>query len=410
MGDRLRHRSPKAVHVFDKDEAQAPATLWTRQFIALCVSSLFFFCSFNVIIAELPHWLEKLGSKEYLPFVIPAFTLAALIARPLSGHLADTIGRRPIILVGIVVSGVCALGYPFMLTISGFLTLRFLHGFSTGFAPTGTTALLTDIIHSERRGEGMGILGISGSIGMASGPALGSYIAANYGYEMMFQCASVFAMISLLVVLTIKETLPHAKPFSLASLKVPASAAYEPRVFMPALMALLMLFPFGVMITVIPDKSDLLGISNTGLFFVFYVVASIVIRLPAGKFSDKVGREPLTMLAAIIIGLAMIGVAYSDTKEMFLAAAAFGGIGGGIGSPILFAWTADLANENYRARAFSTTFMALEIGIGGGGLLGGFLYGNVAERIHLPFLLAGMMCFIAAAILIIQRRRKGSWG
>lgn len=409
--------APDSIEVLDDQELVArkqngqtvPAKLWTNQFIALCISSLLFFLSFNLIIAELPHWLEILGNKKMLPFIIPLFTLAALISRPFSGHLADTIGRRPIVVVGIIVSGICALIYPLMLTVTGFLVLRFLHGFSTGFAPTGTTAILTDIIAPNRRGEGMGILGISGSVGLASGPALGSAIAATYGHTIMFQCASVFALLSLLMVFAIKETLHQPQKFSLASFKIPASAVYEPRVFMPALMALLLLLPFGVLVTVIPDKSDLLGISNRGLFFAFYVTASILIRLPAGKFSDRIGRAPLTMSAGLFIGIAMLLVAVANTQELFLGAALIGGIGAGIGSPILFAWTADLANEDHRARAFSTTFMALEIGIGGGGLIGGTLYGNDVDRIHLPFLFAALACFTAAAILLIKRQRSGKW-
>ena len=390
----------------DQPLTNEPAKLWTGQFIMLCVSSLLFFLSFNLIIAELPHWLEILGNKKMLPFIIPLFTLAALISRPLSGHLADTIGRRPIIVIGILVSGICALIYPLMLTVTGFLTLRFFHGFSTGFTPTGTTAVLTDIIAPDRRGEGMGILGMSGSVGLASGPALGSLIATNFGHEVMFRSASLFALLSLILVFTIKETLPSPKKFRLDSLKIPASAIYEPRVFMPSLMALLLFLPFGVLITVIPDKSDLLGISNRGLFFAFYVTTSILIRFPAGKFSDQIGRASLTMVASLIIGTAMLMVSFAETEKLFLTAAALGGVGAGISSPILFAWTADLANEAHRARAFSTTFMALEIGIGGGGLIGGTLYGNMAERIHLPFLFAALACFLAAGILLVKLQRR----
>lgn len=383
--------------------------LWTRSFVFLCLSAFLFFLSFNSIIAELPTWLEHLGNKDYLPFIVPIFTLAALISRPFSGHLADTVGRKPIIYVGLVVSTVCGLIYPVVLTAQGFLLLRFLHGFSTGFTPTGNTALLTDIMAPSRRGESMGILGISASMGMAMGPPTGSWIAMNFDHEWMFRAAAACGILSMLMVINIKESLPSARKFKFSDLAIPSTAMYEPRAFMPALMALLTLLPFGVMITIIPDKSDLLGIENRGLFFLVYVVFSMLVRLPAGKISDRVGRSPVTMISALLIGFAMILVALSDTKQFLLISAAVGGTGAGLGSPILFAWTADLALEAHRARAFSTTFMALEIGIGGGGLIGGLLYDNDPSRIHLAFYFAAAVCLSAVVILLWRRKRLGTW-
>ena len=255
----------------------------------------------------------------------------------------------------------------------------------------------------------MGILGLSGSMGMATGPPLGSFIAMEFDHDLMFRLAAGFAVLSILVVLNIQESLPSARKFKSSDLRIPISAVYEPRSFMPALMALMILLPFGVLVTVIPDKSDLLGIENRGLFFLVYVVFSMLIRVPAGRFSDRVGRAPLTLVSALLIGIALIGIAYSGSKEHFLISAAIGGVGAGLGSPILFAWTADVALEEHRARAFSTTFMALEIGIGGGGLIGGWIYDNDPSRIHLSFLFAAIVCFLAAIILLIRKQRMGRW-
>ena len=64
-----------------------------------------------------------------------------------------------------------------------FLTLRLLHGMSTGFRPTGTTAFLTDITPLKRRGEALGYLGVAGNAGMAGGPAIGSWLTVEYGYN-----------------------------------------------------------------------------------------------------------------------------------------------------------------------------------------------------------------------------------
>ncbi len=59
-------------------------------------------------------------------------------------------------LVGVV----CSLIYPLISIVGAFLLLRFFHGFSTGFKPTGTSAYVSDMVPVTRRGEAMGMVGL----------------------------------------------------------------------------------------------------------------------------------------------------------------------------------------------------------------------------------------------------------
>ena len=127
--------------------------IYTAQFWLLCFSSLLFFASFNMIIPELPGYLETLGGADYKGLIIALFTITAMISRPFSGKLADTIGRIPVIIFGSIVCFICSLMYPVLAFVAGILSIRLVHGFSTGFTPTGQTAYLADILPLERRGE-----------------------------------------------------------------------------------------------------------------------------------------------------------------------------------------------------------------------------------------------------------------
>jgi len=115
----------------------AGTKVYTTQFWLLCLSSLLFFASFNMLIPELPSYLTSLGGAEYKGLIISLFTLTAMVSRPFSGKLADKIGRVPVILFGTMVCFICSLIYPVLTSVSGFLVLRLAHGFSTGFSPTG---------------------------------------------------------------------------------------------------------------------------------------------------------------------------------------------------------------------------------------------------------------------------------
>ena len=145
-----------------------------------------------MMIPELPDYLTNLGGAEYKGYIISLFTLSAAISRPFSGKLADTIGRIPVMVFGAGVCFILGFLYPVVGTVFAFLLLRFFHGFSTGFKPTGTSAYVADIVPDNRRGEAMGMLGVFGSLGMAAGPTIGGYVANTFSTEIMFYTSSVF--------------------------------------------------------------------------------------------------------------------------------------------------------------------------------------------------------------------------
>src|SRR5690606_3869667 len=106
---------------------------------------------------------------------------------------------------GVIVSVIISFLYPLFLTVTGFLFLRFLHGFSTGFHPTGATALIADVIPKGKRGEAMGIFGVTITLGFSTGQALGSTVRSAGGMEGLFYTCGILGAISILLILFIKE-------------------------------------------------------------------------------------------------------------------------------------------------------------------------------------------------------------
>ena len=122
-----------------------------------------------MIIPKMPAYLTSLGGAEYKGLIISLFTVTAMLSRPFSGKIADKVGRIPVMIIGTSVCVLVSLLYPIISSVAGFLFLRLVHGFSTGFTPTGLTAYLSDIIPANKRGEAMGLLGTAGTVGMAAG-------------------------------------------------------------------------------------------------------------------------------------------------------------------------------------------------------------------------------------------------
>ncbi|GAA4442103.1 hypothetical protein GCM10023188_41390 [Pontibacter saemangeumensis] len=242
--------------------AEQVTRVYGVQFGLLCLSSFLFFSSFNMIIPELPDYLSSLGGAEYKGLIISLFTLTAGLSRPFSGKLADKVGRIPVMVVGGAVCIIAGFMYPLTATVSAFLLLRLLHGFSTGFTPTGTAAYVADVVPVGRRGEAMGLIGLSGSLGMAAGPAVGGAIANQFSVDAMFYVSSLAAFLSVGVLARMHETLDTPHRFRMGLLKISRSELFEPRVLAPCIVMLFSTFAYGTILTIIPDFSEHLGIRN----------------------------------------------------------------------------------------------------------------------------------------------------
>lgn len=350
--------------------------------------------------------LTLLGGEEYKGLIIGLFTIAALISRPFSGKLADTIGRLSVIFVGTFVTFIMGALYPFVHTVGGFLWLRFFHGFSTGFQPTGTTAYVADIVPFDKRGEALGYLGVFGSLGMASGPYLGPIIAGEYGMDSMFFVSSAAALISMLCLVGIKETLPSKVVFRWRHLAIWNETIVDPSVYPAAITMILTTFSFGLVLTIIPDYSDYLGFENNGIYFLIFTLSSIASRILGGKASDRIGRVPVIKFAIFLIILSMLALAYTDSRILFYASGVLFGLGVGMNTPSIFAWTIDLGKAKERAKGVATVYMGLEAGIFLGSMVSAFIYNNRPENFHLSFLSGGICAILALSYLFIYEYNR----
>jgi MFS family permease len=339
-------------------------------FYRLCAAALLFFLSFNLVIPELSSMLKDLNAHEYLGWIIPAFSFSALVARPLSGWLTDNIGRRSTMILGAVFCIVAGLFYPLIGSITAFLLVRAVHGFSTGFTPTGFTTYTADIIPESHRGRAMGWLGMFNNAGSSLGYGLGAIIALHFGRNQMFWFSSLLGIAALIIFWTLPETVQSS---SKRKFEFKASSLLYLPAWQSSLLMLLVCISLGSILTIMPDYTTSLGFENKGVFLTVYIAFSLLVRLLSGKISDSLGRPYSTAIGAVfqIISMLFLLFPFLGSSFSFYASAAFYGIGQGFNAPSLFAWASDVATPENRGKALSTIFIALETGVIIGGLMAG---------------------------------------
>jgi MFS family permease len=359
-----------------------------------------------MMIPDLPAYLTSLGGPQYKGLIIALFTVTAMCSRPFSGKLADTVGRVPVMMVGSIVCFVCSLMYPLLTSVAGFLLLRLVHGFSTGFKPTGQAAYLSDIIPAERRGEAMGLLGTASSIGMAGGPAVGGLISNAFGLDVMFYCSASFALISAVILSGVKETVKNKQRFHFRLLKVSRVDLFEPRVIAPCIVMLCLGYSYGTVFTLIPDFGEYLGITNKGLLFTYMTIASLVVRLIGGKASDTWGRKPVLIVCSLLVILSMLAIGFSSTALNLSLAIAFYGLAQGATSPTLLAWATDLSDPQFKGRGVASVYIFMEFGIGFGAFTSGLVYANDPSRFSISFFICSSLAALALIYLLTYRKKQ----
>ena len=379
-----------------------------RNFWLLCFSMFFFMASFNLIIPELNQFITLLGGKSEKGLIITLFTISAAISRPFSGKLSDFIGRKRVMTIGMLVTLLVSLLYPFSMTVFFFLCLRFLHGFSAGFFPTGATALLTDILPKEKRGRAMGIWGTFISLGIGSGQGLGSIICQEFGINVLFFVASGVALLSGLLIINIKETLENKNKFKLNHLRITIKDVFEPSVIPAAIVMFFSATCSGIIFVLTPDISKFLNIENKGWFFIFYVMTTMIVRLFFSSISDKIGRRKTLTIGMGFLIVSMLLICFSYSKLKYTLASIIFGIATGMTSPTLFAWTADLSHKDRRGVGAGTLFLALEFGIISGSVITLFVYDNSPTGIYRAFLIGAGAAVLAVLVLIFQVRKSHS--
>lgn len=137
--------------------------------------------------------------------------------------------------------------------------------------------------------------------------------------------------------------------------------------------------------------------------------SSLLIRILAGKASDRYGRVIVLKWAALAIVIADLMVAFTMTQPMLIASSVVFGIAVGMNTPTIYAWTIDLSNQKARGRGLATMYIALEIGIGLGAFISGYIYANDITQLKTAFVVAAGLAFVGFLFLqfgLVKRKKQ----
>ncbi len=342
-------------------------SLFSRNFLVLCISTLLFFESMFLLLAVLPVFIvqELRGTESQVGIVLGVFALAAVMIRPTSGWVVERWNRKLGLTLGALIYCIGPLLYTMAESVPVMIGFRLFHGLGIALFTTASSVLVADIAPPARRGEAMGYYGMTMNVAMATGPVAGAALVEQSGFTQLFWLSALLALGSLIILPLLSEPArtPRPAPADPSKRAKRASLLSRSAVF-PGFIAICMTMSFGAVLSFLPLFVQARQLGNPGLYFIVYSIAVIVARPVSGKWSDRFGRAQVIIPGMLFLTIAMTLLAYATSIPWLLSVAALQGIGFGTVQPALMAFCVDRATEQDRGPALATLMMAFDIGHG----------------------------------------------
>jgi DHA1 family tetracycline resistance protein-like MFS transporter len=169
----------------------------------------------GIVIPIWPEVIRRFGTdasfvSSYFGYFISVYALMQFIASPLLGSLSDKFGRRSVLLVSLLGSGLDYLLMAFAPSMFILFVGRILSGL-TGANQTVASSYIADISTNENRTANFGMIGAAFGIGFVLGPALGGFVG-TFGHQWPFIVAAILTLTNFFFGLfVLPESLPKEK-------------------------------------------------------------------------------------------------------------------------------------------------------------------------------------------------------
>ncbi len=155
--------------------------LWTKDFITGTLTNFFLMLNYYLLVVIMSSFAMETfdAPPSQAGFSASIFLIGALAARMHCGRCIEHIGRKKLLIIGMVSSLIISLLYLTIFNIWALYAVRLLHGVAYGTASTAIGTIVAGSIPADRRGEGLGYYMLSNTLATAIGPFLGMIITGT---------------------------------------------------------------------------------------------------------------------------------------------------------------------------------------------------------------------------------------
>ena len=305
---------------------------------------------FGIVIPVLPFYAEGTifnATPRTVGLLFASYSIMQLIFSPVLGGLSDKHGRRPVLLLSIIGTGIGFLVLGFAKTLFMLFVGRILDGITGGNISTAQ-AYIADVTTEENRAKGMGLIGAAFGIGFIFGPAIGG-ILSQWGVHVPFLFAGALCFANaLLLYFTLPETVTADHPAKNRagggrSFRHVLESLKQPRLAFVLIIYFLFVVAFSIMTTSFSLYTMFrfgYDAQHTGYLFAYVGLIAVVIQGGLiGRLVKRFGELPLVIFGALCFAISLFAVPFVGPAAGGLAALLVGGgvfsMGNSLATPAL---------------------------------------------------------------------------
>lgn len=375
-----------------------------KQFIILYMNIFLVFLGIGLVIPVLPIYLKDLGlTGADLGVMVAAFALAQMIISPFGGALADKLGKKLIICIGLILFSISEFLFAASHVFSLLIVSRVLGGFSAGMIMPGVTGLIADLSLPQDKARNFGYMSAIISAGFILGPGAGGFLA-EISHRMPFYFAGALGVLAFFGTVAFVQSpkeetgqgFPHFEAAELEKIQVK-------RFITPAILTLILAFGLSAFETLFPlytaDKMDFqpgdISIAITG-GGIFGAIFQIFLFDKMMRFLDELTFITYSLIySAVILGFLIFANSYWHV--MFICFIVF--IGFDLIRPALTNYFSNIAgNRQGFAGGLNSTFTSM------GNFIGPLIAGGLYDvNIEYPLLMSILFMMIGCGVIMIEK-------
>jgi MFS family permease len=385
-----------ASHLPLSSPASATTPYWP-----LWIACLLGYAAMGATIQVMPAYAHgHLGANAFSAgLAVTIGSLAAMLARPLAGRLADQRGPRGVVLAGSALGVAGGLGHLLAMDLPTLIAARLLLGAGEGALFTAAIAWVLTDVEPARRGRIAGQFGASMWLGLAGGPVLGATVLWTMGFQGVWMIAGVLPAIAwLLVAKTLPSPRADAMPDRAPRALVPRAA------WLPGASNIAAGISYGTIAAFLVPRFESLHLPGQQMALAVFGLSFITCRLVGSAWVDRFGARRVLWVSFLIEAIGLGGLAVNVTTSLAFQCVILAGAGLSLLYPCLAALVSDAAPGRERATALGAVTSAWDLGVAAGGPLGGL----VATGTHAQPFVVGAAAALCAILPLMAGRRSST--
>ena len=348
---------------------QDSALAFYRPFLPLFGTIFCCLLSVGASLATLPFWVtDRLGGGNLaVGFVVATIAVAAIVARPIAGRLADRRGYKPILMAGALACAAAGALYFGALHVAVVIPVRLLHGIGEAAVYTAGAAWLVAICPPARRGRVVGLYGTAMWLGITLGALFGELLRDGVGFSAVWAFCVLMPLVGLALA---ASTPPPAQAGGAARpVLVPRGAV------VPGIALSLASLGYGALAAFVALHLQHKGIAGGIAVFNAYGITYVVVRLLLGNWPDRFGPRRVAFWSGLVEAAGLLLVASAPSLWVAVAGGLIMGAGLSLLFPALALIVINQTPPSQQGGAIGTFTSFWDIGVALGGPIGGVVVG-----------------------------------